>query len=61
MDKAEGRWFVTKPYSHDELMGTRGTSKEKAQNEFLIQQSMLTGQHKPWVWWEKKGYRVRKG
>lgn len=56
-----GKWFVTKPYSRDEITDTRGSSKGEAQEEFLIRQSMLTGLHKPWIWWEKQGYRVRRG
>jgi len=54
------KWFVSEPYSHGEVSGTRGESKEKAQSAFMQMQIMDTGQDKPWVWWEKRGFRVRK-
>ncbi len=54
------KWYVTEANSQIEICGTRGDSKEKAQTEFMEMQIMATGQDKPWVWWEKRGYKVRR-
>jgi hypothetical protein len=56
----EDKWYVTEPSSKSEIYGTRGESKEKAQLAFTQMQIMATGEDKPWVWWEKRGYRVRR-
>ena len=56
----EGKWYVTEPNSQDEVYGSRGQSKEKAQFAFTQLMVENTGEDKPWVWWEKRGYRVRR-
>ena len=54
------KWFVSEPYNQHEMLGTRGISKQEAQDEFILLQKTLLGTVQPWVWWEKQGYRVRK-
>jgi hypothetical protein len=55
------KWFVSEPSSNEEVPATRGKSKTEAQECFMKRQKGMTGEEKPWVWWEKQGYRVRKG
>ncbi len=55
------RWFVTQPGSKKEVPETRGDSKEDSQQKLILRQAMLRGEEKPWVFWEKRGYRVRRG
>ena len=55
------KWFVTHPGSKKEVPETRGESKDVAQQRFIIRQAMLRGEEQPWVFWEKQGYKVRRG
>jgi hypothetical protein len=56
-----GKWYVTGPNSNEEIPATRGKSKAQAQEAFIRRQAGLEGIQQPWVWWEKQGFKVRRG
>lgn len=60
MDKeSTGRWFVVGS-DNNEILGTRGISKEEATDALCIQVNMLKGSNNDWSFWQKRGYKVRK-
>ena len=52
------RWVVVNPINNSEL--SSGRSKNEAAMAFVTYMKESRGVEKPWVWWEKRGYRLRR-
>lgn len=59
MSDSHGKWFVVDK-SKKEVRGTRAASKEEATRLLSTNLNMIHGGNKPWEYWQKQGYKVRK-
>lgn len=58
-DKGEGKWYVINDRG-DEVVGTRGASKDEATEGLCVQMNMLDGTNFDWSYWKKRGFKLRK-
>jgi hypothetical protein len=54
-----GKWYVVSS-ENNEVMSTRGKSKDEATGALCEQLNMLKGTNNDWSFWHKRGYKVRK-
>ena len=59
MPHKEGKWYVI-GNEGIEVTSTRGKSKDESTDKFCEQMDMLDGIHHDWIFWSKRGYKLRK-
>jgi hypothetical protein len=57
---SEGKWFVINDRGK-EVRDSRGKSKTEATEAACTQLNMLHGGNRPWDYWQKQGYKLRRG
>ena len=55
----DGKWYIM-GREGVEVSGTRGKSKDETTNKLCEQMDMLDGIHHDWIFWSKRGYKLRK-
>lgn len=59
MNDTKLKWYVVNE-KNKEVRGTRATSKDEATRLLAINLNMLHGGNRPWDYWHKQGYKVRR-
>ncbi len=59
MSTTKAKWYVVNE-KNKEVRGTRGHSKEEATELLAVNMNMLHGGNRPWDYWHKQGFKVRR-
>ena len=53
------KWFVTDK-ENNVVSSTQGTSKQQARDKFTEKMKEVRDEFKPWDFWVKKGFKLRR-